>query len=253
MLSILTSLLIAPFFVNRVAAHGAVTGYRINGEVYPGYDAYAPPEGQSTIARPFLGIDPLFDVLNETIGCNSDRNPIGKEGKQLTATIRAGDTITAIYGLWIHPFGPATVYLARCPGRCSEVNSKELEWFKIDHAVSGCGSVEMAGGSLVRDGEAGKGICDFSDTALTSCFESRGRFHVLGCPTESREAICCVRGRWGLVGADIAAFRFCMIDVVGVMCAGEGRRWVGDSGVGLGIRGEHVLAFPIANTGSPSP
>ncbi|KAJ3530961.1 hypothetical protein NMY22_g8354 [Coprinellus aureogranulatus] len=140
----------------RVAAHGAVTGYRINGEVYPGYDAYAPPEGQSTIARPFrsssfpctrlgshhltlslgtlVGIDPLFDVLNETIGCNSDGNPIGKEGKQLTATIRAGDTITAIYGLWIHPFGPATVYLARCPGSCSEVNSKELEWFKIDHA-----------------------------------------------------------------------------------------------------------------------
>ncbi|TEB37005.1 cellulose-growth-specific protein [Coprinellus micaceus] len=133
MLGILTSLLIAPFLVNRVAAHGAVTSYRINDEVFPGYNAYDPPDGQVSIARPYYGIDPIFDVLNETIACNNDGGPIGPEGKQLSANIRAGDTITAIYGLWLHPFGPATVYMARCPGACIESNSRDLEWFKINH------------------------------------------------------------------------------------------------------------------------
>ena len=34
----------------------------------------------------------------QTIACNNDGGPIGPEGQQLSADIRAGDTITAIYG-----------------------------------------------------------------------------------------------------------------------------------------------------------
>ncbi|RXW20480.1 hypothetical protein EST38_g5378 [Candolleomyces aberdarensis] len=84
------------------------------------------------------------------MSCNNDGGPVGEGGTQLSATIQAGTNITAVYGLWIHPYGPATVYMARCPGICAESISRDLKWFKIDHAG-------LLSGNLV-DGDWGSGV-----------------------------------------------------------------------------------------------
>ncbi|KAF6749064.1 cellulose-growth-specific protein [Ephemerocybe angulata] len=131
MVSPLTLLLLAPFLVVRVVAHGALASYIINDEEYIGYQPYSPPADQATIARPFPGIDPIRDPSSENLSCNNDGGPVGDGGRQLSAPIHPGDVITGVYGLWLHPFGPALVYMARCPGACVDSNSRDLKWFKI--------------------------------------------------------------------------------------------------------------------------
>ncbi|TFK25259.1 cellulose-growth-specific protein [Coprinopsis marcescibilis] len=115
--------------VGKIAAHGAVQSYVINGVLYEGYQPFLPPDDQVTIGRPFPGIDPLRGTDNMNLSCNNDG---WAAPRQISAPIRAGDSITAIWGPWIHPFGPAIVYMARCPSSCSLANSIDLDWFKID-------------------------------------------------------------------------------------------------------------------------
>ncbi|EAU89176.2 hypothetical protein CC1G_08583 [Coprinopsis cinerea okayama7 len=113
MFSILSIALSVTLFIARVAGHGGVQSWIIRDETYIGYQPYDPPEGQ-------------------WLACNNDGGPT-RGGGQISAPIRAGDFIIAVWGYWIHPFGPGMVYMARCPGSCTAVNSTELDWFKIEH------------------------------------------------------------------------------------------------------------------------
>ncbi|KAF6759584.1 hypothetical protein DFP72DRAFT_844280 [Ephemerocybe angulata] len=99
-----------------------------------GCQPYAPPEGQATIARPIPGIDPIRDPLSDNLSCNNDGGPVGDGGKQLSReTLSQGYMvfIMGVYSLWLHPFGPALVYMARRPGACVDSNSRDLKWLKI--------------------------------------------------------------------------------------------------------------------------
>ncbi|KAF6749101.1 hypothetical protein DFP72DRAFT_1143452 [Ephemerocybe angulata] len=98
------------------------------GEEYVGYQPYAPPEGQATISRPFPGIDPIRDPLSDAMeGSNSLHQFIRETLSHSLSQV----FILGVYSLWLHPFGPALVYMARCPGACIDSNSRDLKWFKI--------------------------------------------------------------------------------------------------------------------------
>ncbi|KAJ2933534.1 hypothetical protein H1R20_g3547, partial [Candolleomyces eurysporus] len=114
-------------------------------------------------------IDPILGTLDPAMSCNNDGGPVGEGGTQLSANIKAGTNITAVYGLWLHPYGPATVYMARCPGSCTDSNSRELKWFKIDHVGLIRGTIVYAAStwfrfildqplSACRDGDWGSGV-----------------------------------------------------------------------------------------------
>ncbi|TFK27937.1 hypothetical protein FA15DRAFT_701531 [Coprinopsis marcescibilis] len=122
---------LASFLVGQVAAHGGVVSYQINGQTYPGWQAFNSPSGQRSIGRPYSSYNPILNAMDGTMSCNNNGQP---SGGQLSATVKAGDKITARWGQWTHVEGPVMVYMARCPGSCSSANSNSLSWFKIDEA-----------------------------------------------------------------------------------------------------------------------
>ncbi|ESK89694.1 glycoside hydrolase family 61 protein [Moniliophthora roreri MCA 2997] len=126
---LITSLaVISSFLVSIVAAHGGVTSYEIAGVKYTGWSPYNSPTGQSSIERPYSTYDPILSPTASTISCNNNGQP---SGSQLTATVKAGDSITAFWSQWTHKEGPVTVYMASCGGSCASANSNSLKWFKI--------------------------------------------------------------------------------------------------------------------------
>ncbi|EEB87676.1 hypothetical protein MPER_14902, partial [Moniliophthora perniciosa FA553] len=70
----------------------------------------------------------VLNTYDQTISCNNNGQP---SGSQLTASVKAGDSITAYWSQWTHKEGPVTVYMASCGGSCASANSNSLKWFKI--------------------------------------------------------------------------------------------------------------------------
>ncbi|CAI4219272.1 unnamed protein product [Parascedosporium putredinis] len=117
----------------QVVAHGGLNNYTVGETWYRGYDPNAPAEEQLgqdwMVQRSWTTIDPVFDYDSEFLSCN---NPGASASAYID--IAAGDNITAIYWYWLHPTGPMAVWLAECGESCEDVDTKELEWFKIWHA-----------------------------------------------------------------------------------------------------------------------
>jgi hypothetical protein len=68
--------------------------------------------------------DPILDPMSPQIACNDD----GTSGAlQLTATVKAGDPITAYWNqVWPHPFGPMVSFF---PTAKLLANSLEVDLF----------------------------------------------------------------------------------------------------------------------------
>ncbi|KAK4197376.1 glycoside hydrolase family 61 protein [Triangularia verruculosa] len=112
-------------------AHGGLSNYTVGETWYRGYDPSTPEEDQVNqpwlIQRQWSTIDPLFTPLSPFMACNDPGTP-----PPSSIPIPAGETITAVYYYWLHPVGPMTVWLSRCPDDgCNSVNLTEAKWFKI--------------------------------------------------------------------------------------------------------------------------
>jgi hypothetical protein len=81
------------------------------------------------IQRQWASTDPIFSVTSPFLACNDPGVP-----PPSYIPVRAGEDITAVYWYWLHPVGPMTVWLARCPdspGGCKDVDVAAAGWFKI--------------------------------------------------------------------------------------------------------------------------
>ncbi|KAF2248076.1 lytic polysaccharide monooxygenase [Trematosphaeria pertusa] len=134
-----TLLASAVALLGYAGAHGQVQQYQIAGKWYNGYHSYAP----NSIQRSFTSGDPLLDMNSNTIRCN---NPGHAALEQ--ATVAAGSSVTAYWGSWPHTHGPVIVWMAKCPGRCSDYDGSGNRWFKISQGG-------LLGGNQ-KDGEWGQ-------------------------------------------------------------------------------------------------
>lgn len=111
------------------AAHGAVTSYIINGVSLVGYDAYytADPNNAKTIEFQWPSYNPILDVTSAAMTCN------GGTSAPASATVAAGQNVTAVWAQWTHQQGPVMVWLYKCSGSFgSGCVGSGKNWFKID-------------------------------------------------------------------------------------------------------------------------
>jgi hypothetical protein len=108
------------------SAHGAVTSYSIGGKAYPGYEGFSPSSSPQTIQRQWKNYDPTMTVTDMNMRCN------GGTSAQLSATIKAGENITAIWKQWTHQQGPVMVWMYDCGADFKSCAGDKASWFKID-------------------------------------------------------------------------------------------------------------------------
>lgn len=124
---IVSSLLAAAaLFAAKVAAHGAVTSYIIDGVAYPGYQGYSPSQSPNVIEWQWSDYNPVLSVSDSKMRCN------GGTSATLSAPVKAGGTVRAIWAQWTHQQGPVMVWLYKCPGDFSSCDGSGSGWFKID-------------------------------------------------------------------------------------------------------------------------
>ncbi|KAK2804672.1 hypothetical protein FQN50_006511 [Emmonsiellopsis sp. PD_5] len=123
-----TSGLSAALFASAVAAHGAVTSYKIGGTDYPGYTGFSPGSSPETIQRQWPDYNPIMEVADAMMTCN------GGTTAQLSAEVAAGSEVTAIWSQWTHAQGPVMVWMYQCAGDFAACDGKGNNWFKIDEA-----------------------------------------------------------------------------------------------------------------------
>ena len=119
---IASTLALAPL----AAAHGAVTSYVIAGTTYGGYDGFAPSTTPKTVQYPWPSYDPTMTVTDPKVKCNGGRSA------QLSATVAAGQNMTAVWKQWTHQQGPVMVWLYKCAGEFAGCDTSGKGWFKID-------------------------------------------------------------------------------------------------------------------------
>ncbi|KAK8098691.1 Cel1 protein [Apiospora kogelbergensis] len=108
------------------AAHGAVTSYIVGGKTYAGYEGFSPQPNAQIIQRQWPDYNPIMTVTDGKMTCN------GGTSAPLSASIAAGDNITAVWKQWTHQQGPVMVWMYACPGGFQGCDGKGKGWFKID-------------------------------------------------------------------------------------------------------------------------
>jgi hypothetical protein len=117
---------VAVVLVAKATAHGAVTSYVIDGVTYPGYQGYSPEYGPPTIQRQWPSYDPVYSVSDAKMRCN------GGASAPLSAPVKAGGSVKAIWSQWTHAQGPVMVWMYKCSGAFSSCDGSGNGWFKID-------------------------------------------------------------------------------------------------------------------------
>lgn len=118
------SLLSAAVLITRVAGHGAVTSYVIDGTSYPGFTGFSPASSPPTIEWQWPDYNPTLDPADKKVMCN------GGNSAALSATVAAGGSITAQYAQWTHAEGSMAVYLYKCAGAFSSCNGSGAGWVR---------------------------------------------------------------------------------------------------------------------------
>ncbi|KAK3694231.1 glycoside hydrolase [Podospora appendiculata] len=109
-----------------VAGHGAVTSYVIGGTTYPGYTGFAPASSPKTIQFQWPDYNPTLTVTDAKVRCN------GGSSADLSATIAAGENVTAVWSQWTHAQGPVMVWMFKCADDLASCKGDGDGWFKID-------------------------------------------------------------------------------------------------------------------------
>lgn len=118
--------------VPHVAAHGFCQQWDVDNSLYSGYivDQFpyeTDPPAVIGWTEDATDLGFVSDYGSDDIICHKDAT-----NAQLTATIAAGDDLTAFWTTWPDSHkGPVTDYLAPCNGDCSTVDKTTLKFFKI--------------------------------------------------------------------------------------------------------------------------
>ncbi|KAK0730303.1 glycoside hydrolase [Lasiosphaeris hirsuta] len=113
-------------FAPLVASHGAVTSYIIGSTDFPGYEGFAPSTSIKTIQRQWPDYNPTLTVSDPKIRCN------GGQSAPLSASVKAGENVTAVWKQWTHQQGPVMVWMFKCDGEFASCSGDGKGWFKID-------------------------------------------------------------------------------------------------------------------------
>jgi len=113
----------------EAAAHGAVTSYIVAGKNYPGYQAFSPANSPSVIQRQWPDNNPVLSASDAKLRCN------GGTSAALNATVKPGDSVSAIWQQWTHSQGPVLVWMYKCAGAFGACDGSGAGWFKIDEGV----------------------------------------------------------------------------------------------------------------------
>ncbi|TFK28286.1 hypothetical protein FA15DRAFT_701176 [Coprinopsis marcescibilis] len=131
-----TTLLAAASFIGHAAAHGYVPLIRINGTNIPGWDVnkdgYTTPQPLRIVRPTKYDSGFVSDVKSADITCSIGNSKL--PSAPITATIVAGQTLTAVWNTWpIGHDGPIVNYMAKCgtPGCSAWKGDTGAPWFKI--------------------------------------------------------------------------------------------------------------------------
>jgi hypothetical protein len=111
----------------QASAHGAVTSYVIDGTTYPGYEGFAPSTSPKTIQRQWPDYNPTMTVTDRKVMCN------GGTSADLSAPVKAGGKVKAIWKQWTHAQGPVMVWMYKCAGDFKSCDGSGKKWFKVGH------------------------------------------------------------------------------------------------------------------------
>ncbi|KAL6709082.1 hypothetical protein ACN47E_001898 [Coniothyrium glycines] len=112
--------------VAQASAHGAVTSYVIDGVTYPGYTGFSPASSPKTIQRQWPDYNPTMTVTDKKVMCN------GGTSADLSAPVKAGGKVKAIWQQWTHAQGPVMVWMYKCASDFASCDGSGKKWFKID-------------------------------------------------------------------------------------------------------------------------
>ncbi|KAG8992684.1 hypothetical protein FRB94_011382 [Tulasnella sp. JGI-2019a] len=116
-------------------AHGHLNSIAVDGTTYPGPQIGTPLAGGSSI-RMINSMNPVKDITSDDMSCG---NGAANVTATQSAAVKPGSTISTNWvngngGNWPHNVGPLMTYIASCNGKCSDFQSTNAEWLKIDEA-----------------------------------------------------------------------------------------------------------------------
>jgi hypothetical protein len=92
------------------------------------YQGFSPASSPPSIQRQWPSFDPIMSVTDAKMRCN------GGTSAALSAEVKPGDRISAIWSQWTHSQGPIMVWLYKCAGDFKSCDGSGANWFKIDEA-----------------------------------------------------------------------------------------------------------------------
>ena len=116
------------------AAHGFVQEVRNNGKSYPGYQPWwvgspwphVKSAGWAQANQDWGYVEPAL-YNTSAIACGKQSTP-----GETFITVAAGSKVDLLWTTWPEGHhGPVLTYLARCPGDCTRMDKRKLEFFKI--------------------------------------------------------------------------------------------------------------------------
>ncbi|KAK4125705.1 lytic polysaccharide monooxygenase [Parathielavia appendiculata] len=130
--------LVVTLLVTRVAAHGYINTFTLDGVDYEGFSRWNPTPDPNAIGWSFSTPDegPELDMRSPDFICRRDSEPSRNYG-----TIAAGGTASFFWTSddkvinpngWAESHrGPVLTYIAPCNGDCASVDKSSLRWTKI--------------------------------------------------------------------------------------------------------------------------
>jgi hypothetical protein len=102
------------------------TAHIITELTFSSYQGYYPAGSPNVIERQWPDYNPTLSVTDIKMRCN------GGTSATLSAPVKAGGKVTAIWAQWTHQQGPIMIWLYRCAGAFSACDGASKGWFKID-------------------------------------------------------------------------------------------------------------------------
>lgn len=90
------------------------------------YQGFSPANSPSVIQRQWPDYNPTMTVTDSKMRCN------GGTSAALSASVAAGQTVTAVWQQWTHQQGPVMVWMYKCSGAFTACDGSGQNWFKID-------------------------------------------------------------------------------------------------------------------------
>lgn len=149
-------LVVLASLVSTTLGHGLVQGFVTDGVYNQGYilDYYydrinkVPYPAVAGWYEEALDLGFVAPASYQTSDINCNKNA---QAATISATVKAGGSVTFEWSLWPHNIGPVLTYVANCNGNCSLVNMNTLAWVKIDQSGYNVATSTWASQTLINN------------------------------------------------------------------------------------------------------